>query len=198
VRRPDPEQLLDLARAGSGPALGRLLQLYRNYLALLARLQIGRRTAGLVAPAAATTAARDRPLAHRPCLPPSRQTKNGRLPSISPRQISIALPLSASSRVTPPAQVDVLRALPGSRAGNPRPGLTARVGANAGRNLASRWARSVAVEGVSVGEAKSDVRLGKVTENNTSRAAARDSFAQRPVPTWPPGSLARPACHRTE
>jgi RNA polymerase sigma-70 factor (ECF subfamily) len=39
----DPEELLGLARAGSGPALGQLLELYRNYLALLARLQIGRR-----------------------------------------------------------------------------------------------------------------------------------------------------------
>jgi RNA polymerase sigma-70 factor, ECF subfamily len=44
----DPERLLDLARAGSGPALGRLLELYRNYLALLARLQIGRRLQGKV------------------------------------------------------------------------------------------------------------------------------------------------------
>src|SRR5947209_8168605 len=40
---PDPEQLLGLGRAGSGPALGQLLELYRTYLALLARLQIGRR-----------------------------------------------------------------------------------------------------------------------------------------------------------
>ena len=40
---PDPEQLLGLARAGSGPALGQLLELYRSYLAILARLQIGRR-----------------------------------------------------------------------------------------------------------------------------------------------------------
>src|SRR5438270_8657957 len=40
---PDPEELLGLARAGSGPALGQLLELYRTYLALLARLQIGRR-----------------------------------------------------------------------------------------------------------------------------------------------------------
>jgi RNA polymerase sigma-70 factor (ECF subfamily) len=43
---PDPEQLVVLARAGSGPALGQLLQLYRNYLTLLARLQIGRRLQG--------------------------------------------------------------------------------------------------------------------------------------------------------
>jgi RNA polymerase sigma-70 factor (ECF subfamily) len=46
--RPDPEQLLSLARAGSGPALGRLLELYGAYLALLARLQISRRLQGKV------------------------------------------------------------------------------------------------------------------------------------------------------
>ncbi len=40
---PDPEKLLRLAQAGDGPALGRLLELYHDYLALLARLQIGRR-----------------------------------------------------------------------------------------------------------------------------------------------------------
>src|SRR5438067_11423777 len=45
---PDPEQLLCLARAGSGPALGQLWELYRNYLSLLARLQIGRRLQGKV------------------------------------------------------------------------------------------------------------------------------------------------------
>jgi RNA polymerase sigma-70 factor (ECF subfamily) len=45
---PDPEQLLALARAGGGPALGELLELYRGYLALLARLQIGRRLQGKV------------------------------------------------------------------------------------------------------------------------------------------------------
>src|SRR5271166_149575 len=45
---PDPEQLLGLARAGDGPALGQLLELYRGYLALLARLQIGRRLQGKV------------------------------------------------------------------------------------------------------------------------------------------------------
>lgn len=44
----DPEELLGLARAGSGPALGQLLELYRSYLALLARLQIGRRLQGKV------------------------------------------------------------------------------------------------------------------------------------------------------
>jgi RNA polymerase sigma-70 factor (ECF subfamily) len=39
----DPEQLLRLAKAGSGPGLGQLLELYRSYLGLLARLQINRR-----------------------------------------------------------------------------------------------------------------------------------------------------------
>jgi RNA polymerase sigma-70 factor (ECF subfamily) len=48
--QPDPEQLLKQARGGSGPALGELLELYRNYLALLARLQIGRRLQGKVDP----------------------------------------------------------------------------------------------------------------------------------------------------
>ena len=36
----DPLELLRQARAGDGDALGRLLGLYRNYLALLARLQV--------------------------------------------------------------------------------------------------------------------------------------------------------------
>lgn len=40
---PDSERLLRLARAGDADALGRLLELYRNYLALLARVQISRR-----------------------------------------------------------------------------------------------------------------------------------------------------------
>jgi RNA polymerase sigma-70 factor, ECF subfamily len=44
----DPEQLLSLARAGSAVALGHLWELYRNYLGLLARLQIGRRLQGKV------------------------------------------------------------------------------------------------------------------------------------------------------
>jgi RNA polymerase sigma-70 factor (ECF subfamily) len=43
---PDPEPLLLLARAGQVSALGQLLELYRNYLTLLARLQIGRRLQG--------------------------------------------------------------------------------------------------------------------------------------------------------
>jgi RNA polymerase sigma-70 factor (ECF subfamily) len=42
----DPEQLLGQARAGSAPALGQLLESYRSYLTLLARLQIGRRLQG--------------------------------------------------------------------------------------------------------------------------------------------------------
>lgn len=45
---PDPEQLLRLVRAGNGAALGELLELYRDYLALLVRLQIGRRLQGKV------------------------------------------------------------------------------------------------------------------------------------------------------
>jgi RNA polymerase sigma-70 factor (ECF subfamily) len=43
-----PEQLLFLARAGSRSALGQLLEMYRNYLTLLARLQIDRRLRGKV------------------------------------------------------------------------------------------------------------------------------------------------------
>jgi RNA polymerase sigma-70 factor (ECF subfamily) len=39
----DSEQLLHRARAGDNPALGQLLELYRAYLAVLARVQIGRR-----------------------------------------------------------------------------------------------------------------------------------------------------------
>jgi RNA polymerase sigma-70 factor, ECF subfamily len=46
----DPEQLLRLVRAGNGRALGELLELYRDYLALLVRLQIGRRLQGKVDP----------------------------------------------------------------------------------------------------------------------------------------------------
>jgi RNA polymerase sigma-70 factor (ECF subfamily) len=44
----DPEKMLCLARAGDSEALGRLLELYRNYLALLARLQIHRRLQGKI------------------------------------------------------------------------------------------------------------------------------------------------------
>jgi RNA polymerase sigma-70 factor (ECF subfamily) len=45
---PDPEQLLHQAKAGNDPALGQLLELYRTYLAVLARVQIGRRLQGKV------------------------------------------------------------------------------------------------------------------------------------------------------
>jgi RNA polymerase sigma-70 factor (ECF subfamily) len=44
----DPDALLTCARGGDGEALGELLHLYRNYLSLLARLQIGRRLRGKV------------------------------------------------------------------------------------------------------------------------------------------------------
>ena len=46
----DPVQLLQRARSGDSPALGRLLELYGNYLALLARLQIGKRLQGKLDP----------------------------------------------------------------------------------------------------------------------------------------------------
>jgi RNA polymerase sigma-70 factor (ECF subfamily) len=46
----DPDDLLRRARAGDGVALGQLLELYRNYLGLLARLQLGRRLQGKVDP----------------------------------------------------------------------------------------------------------------------------------------------------
>ncbi|MCI0380981.1 MAG: RNA polymerase subunit sigma-24, partial [Gemmataceae bacterium] len=39
----DPVQLIDQARLGMSDALGSLLELYRGYLRLLVRLQIGRR-----------------------------------------------------------------------------------------------------------------------------------------------------------
>jgi RNA polymerase sigma-70 factor (ECF subfamily) len=45
---PDPEQLLCLARMEDSQALGDLLELYRGYLGLLARLQVGRRLQGKV------------------------------------------------------------------------------------------------------------------------------------------------------
>src|SRR3954464_4754536 len=44
----DPEQLLQEAQAGDAATLGRLLELYRRYLALLARVQIGQRLQGKV------------------------------------------------------------------------------------------------------------------------------------------------------
>lgn len=44
----EPGQLLNQARAGDGTALGRLLEIYRGYLLVLARVQIGRRLQGKV------------------------------------------------------------------------------------------------------------------------------------------------------
>src|SRR5437870_3296115 len=44
----DPMTLLQRARAGDGAALGELLELYRSYLSLLARVQIGQRLQGKV------------------------------------------------------------------------------------------------------------------------------------------------------
>jgi RNA polymerase sigma-70 factor (ECF subfamily) len=44
----DPEQLLQAARQDEGAALGQLLESYRNYLTLLARVQIGRRLQGKI------------------------------------------------------------------------------------------------------------------------------------------------------
>ena len=46
----DHGRLLHLARAGDGPTLGRLLEAYRAYLVVLARVQIGRRLQGKVDP----------------------------------------------------------------------------------------------------------------------------------------------------
>jgi RNA polymerase sigma-70 factor (ECF subfamily) len=43
---PGPQALLELARRGDREALGRLLEAYRPYLTLLARVQIGRRLRG--------------------------------------------------------------------------------------------------------------------------------------------------------
>jgi RNA polymerase sigma-70 factor, ECF subfamily len=47
---PDPVELLQAARTGDRQALGRLVELYRNYLRLLARLQVGRRLRGKADP----------------------------------------------------------------------------------------------------------------------------------------------------
>jgi RNA polymerase sigma-70 factor (ECF subfamily) len=44
----ESEQLLHQARTGDAPTLGRLLERYRAYLAVLARVQIGRRLQGKV------------------------------------------------------------------------------------------------------------------------------------------------------
>jgi RNA polymerase sigma-70 factor (ECF subfamily) len=46
IGNPDPEALLRLARAGDTEAVGMLLEMYRPYLMLLARVQIGRRLRG--------------------------------------------------------------------------------------------------------------------------------------------------------
>src|SRR5690242_15236861 len=48
--RPDPERLLAEARQGHGAALGALLELYRNYLHLLARTQIDLHLPGRASP----------------------------------------------------------------------------------------------------------------------------------------------------
>jgi len=48
IAAPDPGQLLDQARAGDAPTLGRLLELHRTYMVVLARIQIGRRLQGKV------------------------------------------------------------------------------------------------------------------------------------------------------
>jgi RNA polymerase sigma-70 factor (ECF subfamily) len=45
---PDPVKLLTLARAGTSSALGPLLECYRGYLTLLARVQVSRRLQGKV------------------------------------------------------------------------------------------------------------------------------------------------------
>jgi RNA polymerase sigma-70 factor, ECF subfamily len=47
---PEPAELLVRARAGDGAALGRLLERYRGYLKVLARLEIGRRLSGKMDP----------------------------------------------------------------------------------------------------------------------------------------------------
>jgi RNA polymerase sigma-70 factor (ECF subfamily) len=46
--RSEPDELLKLARTGDRDALGQLLEMYGSYLALLARLEIGRRLRGKV------------------------------------------------------------------------------------------------------------------------------------------------------
>jgi RNA polymerase sigma-70 factor (ECF subfamily) len=50
MSHPCPEELLQAARAGDADALGALLQRYRNYLLLLARLQLDQRLASKVDP----------------------------------------------------------------------------------------------------------------------------------------------------
>src|SRR5262249_40097983 len=46
IGKPEPEALLRVARSGDTEALGWLLEIYRPYLTLLARVQIGRRLRG--------------------------------------------------------------------------------------------------------------------------------------------------------
>src|SRR5258708_37873515 len=46
----DPTQAIQAARGGDRQSLGRLLEMYRNYLRLLARQQIGRKLQGKVDP----------------------------------------------------------------------------------------------------------------------------------------------------
>jgi RNA polymerase sigma-70 factor (ECF subfamily) len=48
IVNPEPASLLERARAGDSPALGRLLESYRSYLTVLAGVQIGRRLRGKV------------------------------------------------------------------------------------------------------------------------------------------------------
>src|SRR5215469_16577252 len=50
AENPDPDRLLLAARAGDREARGQLLELYRAYLTLLARLEIDRRLQGKVDP----------------------------------------------------------------------------------------------------------------------------------------------------
>ena len=51
ANKSDWQRLLRRAKAGDGDAFGRLLETYRRYLALLARLQISRRLQGKIDPA---------------------------------------------------------------------------------------------------------------------------------------------------
>ena len=48
---PDPERMIAEARRGDSGTLGQLLELYRRYLAILARVQIGRRLQAKIDPA---------------------------------------------------------------------------------------------------------------------------------------------------